>query len=70
MHWHFVNAMTFETQTHRIRRVCTQRESFWLAERKASSHGEHVERVNGHFATQELAELACEADLYAVASGR
>jgi len=67
--WHFVNAMTYETATHRIRRVSTPRESYWLAERKASPL-DLAEKIHGHFATQELAELACERDLYAVASGR
>jgi hypothetical protein len=69
MQWHFVNAMTFETATHRIRRICTYHEAYWVAERKATEN-DHVEKINGHFADQHLAELACEADLYEVESGR
>lgn len=69
MQWHFVNAMTYETATHRIRRISTLKESYWLAERKATD-GDHVEKIPGHFALQELAEAACERDSYAVASGR
>ena len=69
LQWHHVNAMTYETATHRIRRICTQRESFWLAERKASTF-DHVERIPGRFATMELAQVACARDQYAEASGR
>jgi hypothetical protein len=69
MEWHFVNAMTYETATHRIRRICTQRESYWLAERKACVE-DHIEKIGGHFADQQLAISACERDSYAVASGR
>ena len=73
MEWHFVNAMTFETPTHRIRHVgpC------WLAERKAVLYtnasgppAEPVQRLNGSFATQEDAMAACEKDAYAQKSGR
>lgn len=69
MQWHFVNAMTFETATHRIRRVHTQRHAYWLAERKADEH-DHVEKLNGHFEDQHAAEAACERDAYNQASGR
>lgn len=69
MDWHFVNAMTYETATHRIRRVCNFRDTYWLAERKATS-SEHAEQLHGKFPLKELAEAACERDSYAVASGR
>lgn len=69
MQWHFVNAMTYETATHRIRRICTQRESFWLAERKASTF-DHVEKIAGRFPSMESAQGACARDAYADASGR
>ena len=69
MEWHFVNAMTFETATHRVRRVYSARDSYWLAERKATEH-EHVEKLNGHFPDQQAATAACEADRYAQATGR
>lgn len=69
MQWHFVNAMTFETATHRIRRICTARESYWLAERKATGF-EHLGKICGKFETQDSAQAACESDAYAEASGR
>jgi hypothetical protein len=70
MEWHFVNAMTCETPTHRIRHVglC------WLAERKAvmtpHAPSEPVQKINGTFDTKELAIAACEADAYRQGSGR
>lgn len=69
MDWHFVNAMTYETATHRIRRVSNLRASYWLAERKATD-SDHIEQLPGHFPLKELAEAACERDSYVVASGR
>jgi hypothetical protein len=69
MMWHFVNAMTYENATHRVRRVCKIHEQYWIAERKASTD-DHQERIPGKFACQELAVSACERDGYAVASGR
>lgn len=69
MTWHFVNAMTYESATHRVRRVHTMHESYWLAERKALA-GDHAGKIGGRFDCQELAESACERDGYAVASGR
>lgn len=69
MDWHFVNAVTYETATHRIRRIHTLRSTYWLAERKPTN-GEHVEQLPGRFPLMELAEAACERDSYAVASGR
>lgn len=69
MQWQHVNAMTFETATHRIRRICTQREAFWLAERKASTY-DHIERIPGRFLTMDLAKVACARDAYREASGR
>lgn len=61
--------MTFETATHRIRRVHTHHEAYWLAERKATPH-DHAEKLNGRFPDQQAAEAACDADMYCVASGR
>jgi hypothetical protein len=66
--WHFVNAMTYENETHRVRRVCSLRESVWIAERKASND-DHCERI-GKFELKEVAVSACERDAYLVASGR
>ena len=67
--WHFVNAMTYENETHRVRRVCSMNQQYWIAERKAST-AEHLERIAGKFETQEFAVSACERDAYLVASGR
>ena len=69
MQWHFVNAMTYETATHRIRRICAHSESFWLAERKATSF-DHTEKIAGRFTTMDLAKAACDRDAYLEASGR
>jgi hypothetical protein len=67
--WHFVNAMTYENATHRVRRVCTYNEQYWIAERKASTE-EHRERIPGKFECQEFAVSACERDAYLEATGR
>jgi len=69
MQWHFVNAMTYETATHRVQRVHSHHDSYWLAERKATEH-EHVEKLNGHFPDQQSAEAACERDQYSQVTGR
>jgi hypothetical protein len=70
MEWHFVNAMTFETATHRVRRVCAHDgEGYWLAERKVCCD-DHAARIPGRFDSMEFAQSACERDTYgAVASG-
>jgi len=70
MQWHFVNAMTFETETHRVRKISLiDGTSHWLAERKACCD-EHGMRIPGKFESQEFAQSACERDSYALASGR
>lgn len=69
MQWEFINAMTFESATHRIRRMHTHLEAYWLAERKAGEHG-HAEKLNGHFPDRPAAETACERDQYSLSSGR
>ena len=62
MTWHFVNAMNFETATHRVRLVtlCSG-ESYWIAERKVCCD-EHAVRLPGHFVSLEYAQSACERD--------
>ncbi len=75
MRWESVNAMTFESPTHRVRRVGEH----WLAEVKPSysepstnKKRVHIalRKIPGVFATQVAAQEACEADAYKTASGR
>jgi hypothetical protein len=65
MQWEFVNAMTFESATHRVRHVG----DFWLAERKSSGWDKPL-KIGDTFSDQRSAESACEADAYSLASGR
>ena len=61
--------MTYENETHRVRRVCSIHETYWIAERKASVD-DHLARIPGKFESQDFAVSACERDAYLVASGR
>lgn len=65
MQWHFVNAQTWESETHRVRRVG----EYWIAERKTSDFGAGTS-IGKTFASQELARSACVLDGYAAATGR
>lgn len=65
MRWESVNAMTFESATHRVRRVG----NVWLAERKCVDNDPCV-KLGSNFRTQIEATDACEADAYRIASGR
>jgi hypothetical protein len=65
MQWEHVNAMTFESATHRVRKLGDH----WFAERKADPPV-HAAKIGASFDTQEIAQSACEADAYRVASGR
>lgn len=65
MRWEFVNAQTFESATHRVRRVG----EYWLAERKARDFDKPI-KIGDTFADRQSAEAACEADAYSIASGR
>ena len=65
MAWYFVNAMTWENETHRVRRLG----SYWVAERKCCE-GERAYKVGETFDTREEAEDACNVDAYSKASGR
>lgn len=56
--------MTFESATHRVRRVGDQ----WHAERKSLNY-EHMRKL-GEFADQNAAQAECEKDAYRLASGR
>jgi hypothetical protein len=62
MIWHFVNAMTFESATHRTRLVYShQGDNFWIAERK-SCCDDLPRRISGKFPTLEAARAACDLD--------
>lgn len=65
MRWEPVNAMTFESATHRVRRVDSQ---YWIAERKAVGD-EPLIKIGKKYFNQFDAEKACEADAYKLASG-
>lgn len=67
MTWHFVNAMIFESATHRVRKVG----DYWLAERKAifselASRKKLNElraiKIGTTFKSQKDAQEACEMD--------
>lgn len=57
MTWHFVNAQTWESATHRVRRVG----EYWIAERKGENFGAGIS-IGKTFSTQELAQTACDFD--------
>jgi hypothetical protein len=65
MRWEAVNAMTFESATHRVRRLG----NYWLAERK-ETNGDKPVKIGNSFDLQADATAACEADAYRIASGR
>ena len=65
MQWEAVNAMTFESATHRVRRVGDH----WLAEVKPTIDGQPLRKIAGRFERQHDAQEACEADAYKIASG-
>jgi hypothetical protein len=65
MTWHFVNAQTWESESHRVRRVG----EYWIAERKTNEFGAGIS-IGKTFASQELAQGACDRDGYAAATGR
>jgi hypothetical protein len=65
MRWEAVNAMTFETATHRVRRVG----NVWLAELK-SIDDDPCLKIGGNHRSQVDAQQACEIDAYRRASGR
>jgi hypothetical protein len=75
VNWQSINAMVFETATHRARLVTShQGENYWLAERKDCCD-DHARRIPGKFATLAYAQLACErdsreCDYYPVASAQ
>jgi hypothetical protein len=60
MPWHFVNSMTWETATHRVRRVGNDH---WIAVRKGCD-GESAHQIGDkfRFSTQEEAQEACDRD--------
>jgi len=57
MPWHFVNSMTWENATHRVRRVGNEH---WIAVRKGVD-GESAHQLD-RFSTQADAEDACDRD--------
>lgn len=68
MTWHLVDGSTFESLTHRIRRI-VEPDPHWRAERKEMADEPHA-MLPGHFPDAITAQRACEADEYARASGR
>jgi len=58
MPWHFVNSMTWETATHRVRRIGSDH---WIAVRKCVD-GESARQLDDKFSTQADAQEACERD--------
>ena len=77
MIWHVVNAMIYESATHRTRLVSShQGENYWIAERKRCCD-DHARRIGGKFPTLEAARGACDRDsmescdhVYPMASGQ
>lgn len=67
--WHMVSARCFETVTHRVRRLTVVGVTYWIAERKEQPDIE-VEVLAENFTALEAAQRACDADQYAMASGR
>jgi len=66
MEWRPVNAQTYESATHRVRRAGN---SMWLAERKSLDQ-ERAIKIGAIYRTYETAVEACEIDAYRLASGR
>jgi hypothetical protein len=58
MPWHFVNSMTWETATHRVRRIGNDH---WIAVRKGVN-GESARQLDAKFSTQTEAQAACDRD--------
>jgi hypothetical protein len=58
MPWHFVNSMTWETATHRVRRIGHEH---WIAVRKGVG-GESAHQLEGKFSSQQDAQQACDED--------
>jgi hypothetical protein len=58
MPWHFVNSMTWESATHRVRRIGNEH---WIAVRKAVT-GEAAQQIGERFSSQQDAQSACDAD--------
>jgi DNA-binding transcriptional ArsR family regulator len=65
MQWEHVNAMTFESATHRVRKLG----DCWFAERKAEPPL-HAVKLGTTFHSREIAQSACDADAYRQLSGR
>jgi hypothetical protein len=65
MRWEAVNAMTFESATHRVRRVG----NLWFAELKSNVEDPCL-KIGCNYPSQLDAQQACEIDAYRRASGR
>ena len=63
MNWQSINAMVFETATHRVRLMTSHPgKNYWIAERKACCDDHAVPL--GKFDSLEFAQSACTRDVW------